>query len=136
MSFQAVGSGLSIVACSTCRLSPEQRGEGDGRGGGALFGQLLTAVRDSDPRYAGIDVQAMPCLFACGEPVAVHLRAAGKFSYVLGRFAPDEESARAILDYALLYADSDMGSVRYADWPQGVKGHFLTRSPPEGHILP
>jgi hypothetical protein len=25
--------------------------------------------------------------------------------------------------------------VPYKQWPQGVKGHFLTRTPPEGYVV-
>lgn len=94
----------------------------------------LHAAKAADARYEGIAVQEMPCLFACAEFCTVHLRAPGKVSYVLGRFAPDEEAARAILDYAVHYAASQDGRVAYRDWPEGVKGHFITRSPPEGFV--
>src|SRR3546814_7358158 len=66
----------------------------------------------------------MPCLFACDRHCAVHVRGPGKVGYVLGDFTPDEEAARAILDYAARHAESEEGVVRYADRPRGVKGHF------------
>jgi len=46
----------------------------------------------------------------------------------------DRESARAILTYATRHAASEEGVVRYADWPEGVKGHFIVRTPPEGYL--
>jgi predicted metal-binding protein len=130
---KAVESGTAVVVCSTCRFSAQGR---DDRGvrGGARLGQALRALAAADARYARIAIQDMPCLFACGDHCTVHLRAPGKISYVLGRFVPDEEAARAILDYAVCYAGSDHGRVPYADWPDGVKGHFITRSPPEGYV--
>jgi predicted metal-binding protein len=76
----------------------------------------------------------MPCLFACADHCTIHLRAPGKVSYVMGRFTPDADAARAILDYAVQYADSEHGRVPFKQWPEGVKGHFITRSPPEGYI--
>ena len=54
---------------------------------------------------------------------------------VEARFAADEEAARAILDYALLYAGSEEGQVPYRAWPEGVKGHFITRTPPAGFVV-
>ena len=48
---------------------------------------------------------------------------------------PEADAARAILDYAAHYAASDTGQVAYRDWPAGVKGHFLTRTPPEGFVV-
>ena len=129
-----VEPGASVVVCSTCRLSAEQREDGAGRRGGALLVQAMQKIRDGDPAYAGIAVQDMPCLFACQRHCTVHVRGTGKVGYVLGDFAPDEDAARAILDYAVRHAESDEGVVRYADWPQGVKGHFIVRTPPEGFI--
>ncbi|WP_257557298.1 DUF1636 domain-containing protein [Sphingobium sp. CFD-2] len=131
---RAVGPGASVVVCSTCRLSGEQREDAAGRRGGALLAEALHRVRDGDPAYASVAVQDMPCLFACQRHCTVHVRGTGKIGYVLGDFTPDEEAARAILDYALRHAQSDEGVVRYADWPQGVKGHFIVRTPPEGFV--
>lgn len=130
----AVDKGAAVVACSTCRFSAEAREDEAGMRGGTRLAAALHTVKASDPRYAGVAVQEMPCLFACSESCTVHLRAPGKVSYVLGRFVPDEEAARAILDYAIHYAASEHGRVPFGDWPQGVKGHFITRSPPEGFV--
>ncbi|EPR15278.1 metal-binding protein [Sphingobium indicum IP26] len=131
---RAVGPGASVVVCSTCRLSAEQRADAAGRRGGALLVEALHRVRDGDPAYAAVAVQDMPCLFACDRHCAVHVRGTGKVGYVLGDFTPDEEAARAILDYAARHAESEEGVVRYADWPQGVKGHFIVRTPPDGFV--
>lgn len=129
-----VDPGPAIVACNTCRLDKDRRDDEQGRRGGALLGAALHAAKAADARYAAIAIQDMPCLFACGDHCTIHLRASGKISYVLGRFAPDMDAARAILDYALHYANSPDGRVPYAQWPEGVKGHFITRSPPEGYV--
>jgi predicted metal-binding protein len=129
-----VEDGPAVVACNTCRYSREGRENEEGMRGGARLIAALHAVRASDQRYAGIAVQEMPCLFACADFCTVHLRAPDKVGYVLGRFTPDEDAARAILDYAVHYADSAHGRVPFADWPQGVKGHFITRTPPPGFV--
>ena len=129
-----VEDGPAVVACNTCRFSRDARDDGEGFRGGARLVEALHAVRASDSRYDGVAVQEMPCLFACSEFCTVHLRAPGKVGYVLGRFTPDEDAARAILDYAVHYAASDHGRVPFADWPQGVRGHFITRTPPPGFV--
>ena len=129
-----VESGAAVVACTTCRLTREAREDGDGSRGGARLAEALHRVRASDDRYRDVAVQEMPCLFACTEFCTVHIRAPGKISYVLGRFTPDDEAARAILDYAVHYAESEHGRVPFKQWPQGVKGHFITRSPPDGFV--
>lgn len=129
-----VPPGPAVVACSTCRHSAAAREDAAGMRGGARLAEALRAVKASDRRYEAVAVQEMPCLFACGDFCTVHLRAPGKLSYVMGRFAPDAQAARAILDYAVRYAESPHGRVPYADWPDGVKGHFITRSPPAGYV--
>lgn len=131
---RAVPSQASVVVCSTCRVSAEQREDGEGRRGGALLADALRQAQADDPAYGAIAVEEMPCLFACQRHCTIHVRGPGKVGYVLGDFAPDEAAARAILDYAVRHAASEEGVVRYADWPAGVKGHFIVRTPPEGFV--
>lgn len=129
-----VADGPAVVACNTCRASTGMREDADGLRGGARLVAALRSVRASDARYAGIAVQEMPCQFACSDHCTVHIRAPGKVGYVLGRFTPDEEAARAILDYAVHHAASEEGRVPFREWPQGVKGHFIVRVPPPGFV--
>ncbi|PVX30323.1 DUF1636 domain-containing protein [Sphingomonas pokkalii] len=129
-----VEDGPAIVACNTCRHSVALREDAEGVRGGARLVEALRAVQAKDARYAGVAVQEMPCLFACNEHCTVHLRAPGKVGYVLGRFTPDADAAQAILDYAVHYAASEHGRVPFKEWPQGVKGHFLVRTPPPGFV--
>jgi predicted metal-binding protein len=129
-----VDDGPAIVACNTCRHSTDAREDAAGKRGGAQMVAALRSVQESDARYAGVAVQEMPCLFACTDFCTIHLRAPGKVSYVLGRFTPDEDAATAILDYAVHYAASEHGRVPFKQWPQGVKGHFITRTPPPGYV--
>lgn len=131
---RAVEPGAAVVVCSTCRLSAETREDEGGRRGGALLAEALHGVQADEPDLAGVTVQEMPCLFACQRHCVVHVRAPGKVGYVLGDFAPDREAAHAILTYAARHAASEEGVVRYAEWPQGVKGHFIVRTPPEGYV--
>lgn len=129
-----VDDGPAVVACNTCRHSTEARDDDSGVRGGARLVAALEAEQTGDERYAGIAIQQMPCLFACTDFCTVHLRAPGKVGYVMGRFAPDAEAARAILEYAVEYAASEHGRVPFKQWPQGVKGHFITRTPPAGFV--
>lgn len=129
-----VADGPAVVACNTCRHSADAREDAEGVRGGQRLAAALRSVQASDGRYAGVAVQEMPCLFACEQFCTVHLRAPDKVGYVLGRFTPEEDSARAIMDYAVEYAASDHGRVPFAKWPQGVKGHFITRTPPPGFV--
>lgn len=129
-----VADGPAVVVCSTCRHSADAREDANGVRGGARLADALRKVQASDDRYDPIAIEEMPCLFACSDFCAVHLRAPERIGYVLGRFAPDEAAARAILDFAVRHAESDAGRVPYGEWPEGVKGHFLVRVPPPGFV--
>lgn len=129
-----VAPGPSVVVCNTCKLSADTREDNQGRRGGALLEAAMREVQAADPKLQGVAVQAMPCLFACTRSCTVHIRAPGKVGYVLGDFVPGEEAARAILEYAAAHAASEEGRVPFREWPQGVKGHFITRTPPEGFV--
>lgn len=131
---RAVEPGPAVVVCSTCRVSADKREDDGGRRGGALLARAMRGAQAADPALAGVAVQDMPCLFACRRHCAVHIRAPGRIGYVLGDFAPDDAAARAILQYAVRHAASAEGLVAYAEWPEGVKGHFITRTPPEGFV--
>ena len=130
-----VADGAAVVACTTCRHSADHREGPDGLRGGDQLVAALRRVQQADSAFAGVAVQEMPCLFACAEFCTIHLRAPGKVGYVLGRFEPSEDAARAILEYAPRYAESEMGQVPFRDWPAGVKGHFITRTPPAGFVV-
>lgn len=122
--------GPAVVVCNTCRVSAEARETPDGVRGGALLAATLREIAGG----TGVAIQEMPCLFNCDQHCSIHLRAAGKIGYVLGRFEPTAEAARAILDYAVAYATSEEGVVPYRQWPEGVKGHFIVRVPPAGKL--
>jgi predicted metal-binding protein len=66
----------------------------------------------------------------CDHSCNIAIQAAGKLAYTLGRFEPTLEAAEGIVAYAQGHAASDTGQVPYRDWPQAVKGHFITRHPP------
>ena len=129
-----VDPGPAVVVCNSCRHSRDAQVDAGGVRGGARLVEALRAAKAAEPRYAGIAVQEMACLFACQDFCTVHLRAPDKIGYVLGRFRGDADTARAILEYAVHYAASDDGRVAYSLWPDGVKGHFITRIPPPGWI--
>jgi len=118
-----------IVVCSTCKFAEDQRDDPTGvTGGQRLFDAIRAAAQG--PRFAALKVSQVECLWSCSQHCNIHLRAPGKCSYVAGRFAPDGREAGAILEFALAYAASVDGEVPYRLWPDGVKGHFITRSPP------
>ena len=127
--------GPSLVVCSTCRFSAEEREDTNGQRGGAMLADALRAGMEGDERLADLTIEEMPCLFNCSQYCSIHLRAPAKIGYVLGRFEPTAEAAQAILDYAAAYLESAEGVVPFRSWPAGVKGHFIVRTPPPGLIV-
>jgi len=126
-------NGTSLVVCSTCKFKSDEPNLSSGeRGGSALAGHIQQVLKTSDE--SRISVEPMACLFACSQHCTVHLRAAGKIGYVMGSFEPTQEAAEALVEFAKHYDDSPEGVVPYKFWPEGVKGHFLVRVPPQGMI--
>jgi predicted metal-binding protein len=124
----------NLIVCSTCRFSKDAREDASGRRGGALFAEALAAALVEHRCRHRVELQEMPCLFACASHCTAYIRAERRLGYVLGRFVPSREHAVALLDYISQYLDSIDGVVPYANWPDGVKGHFLVRVPPPGFI--
>ncbi len=115
-----------ITVCETCGFSEEEKTRG-GATGGETFAALVEAAAAETP---GVAVRRHACLMGCGHPVNAAISAEGKLAYVLGRFEPTEENARALVDYAAKHAESESGTVPYRAWPAGVKGKFVSRVPP------
>lgn len=118
-----------LTICSTCRHSPEISHGTEGVSGGR---RLLDAVRSevaARGEGGSLRIEEVACLWACKDHCTVHLRAPDKPGYLMGRFKPDDASARSILDYAAAYIASADGAVPFRQWPEGVKGHFIARLP-------
>jgi predicted metal-binding protein len=127
-------SAASLVVCSTCRHSKDVRTDAGGQHGGTVFAQALEDALATHPCRDQIEIQSMPCLFACSSHCTVYIRSARRLGYMLGRFTPSHSDALALLDYLAEYLKTADGVVPYACWPGGVKGHFLVRVPPDGFV--
>ncbi|MCV6595936.1 MAG: DUF1636 domain-containing protein [Mangrovicoccus sp.] len=109
-----------ITICETCKtgeIGPE------GAPGAQLASQIEKAAQGR------VKTRRHNCLMGCKTACNVTIQAAGKIGYTLGKFAPSPEDAAAIVDYAEMHQASDTGQVPFRQWPQGVKGHFITRHP-------
>lgn len=118
-----------IVACETCGKNAEPGASGRPRGE-RLLAELRAALAVVGD--IGVDVSSVRCLWACSRSCAVHVRSASRVGYVLADLEPTELSARALLDYAALYEQSEDGAVPFKQWPAPLKGHFLCRIPKAG----
>jgi predicted metal-binding protein len=117
----------TLYVCETCRYDKETRMH-DGREGGAIL--LAHIQKQAAQQASNLTIKSTRCLMACTQHCTVHLRAPGKINYVIGNFEPTAESATTLLDYAAKYQLSETGQVPYNTWPQGIKGHFIARTPP------
>ena len=114
-----------ITICDTCK-----REDWAERGQPQTDGETLAALVEGVAAGTEVRTRRTSCLMGCTHGCNVAVQAQGKLSYTLGRFTPDSASAEAIVDYARLHAESSTGQVPFRQWPQGVKGHFVTRHPP------
>lgn len=122
----------TIFVCDTCRFSVEEKLDGDKTGG-----EILCAyVEHKAAANPNLTVKRQSCLMGCVRHCNIAITADDKLSYVLGEFQPDAEAAQAIVDYAILHAESETGQVPFRQWPQGVKGHFVARIPNPGDEAP
>ncbi|WP_460272662.1 DUF1636 family protein [Celeribacter sp. ULVN23_4] len=114
-----------ITLCEGCKRS-DWAERGDPQTDGA---HLADAVeRRAAP--AGIHTRRVSCTMGCERACNVVIQAPGKIGYSLGKFDGTEADAEAIVAYARLHASSSSGQVPFRDWPQGVKGHFISRQLP------
>ena len=112
-----------ITVCDTCKR-PETLVVGpDGTDGEKLAALVERAAAGR------VKVRRFSCLMGCAQACNVTIQAPGKIGYTLSAFAPTEDSAGAIADYAEQHQASSTGQVPYRDWPEGVKGHFASRHP-------
>lgn len=115
-----------ITICDTCK-TPDWDETTDSRPHGQNMADLIEAAAMG---REGVKTRRVSCLMGCSHGCNVAVQGAGKLAYTLGKFDPAPEAAEAIVEYAALHAQSTNGQVPYKQWPQGVKGHFITRHPP------
>lgn len=115
-----------ITICDTCKregwdpaLQPLTDGE-----------RLAALVEAAAAPESDLSTRRVSCTMGCERACNVVIQARGKIGYSLGRFEPTPEDAAAIVAWARLHAASETGQVPYRTWPEGVKGHFVSRHVP------
>jgi predicted metal-binding protein len=116
----------TIFVCDTCRWTVEEKTAPCGRTGGEILAGHVERLAGG---VAGVEVRRQSCLMGCERHCNTAIGAPGKLTYVLGQFAPGEEAAAAVVEYARLHRDSETGQVPFRRWPKAVKGHFMARIP-------
>lgn len=115
----------TITVCTTCR-TPENRETKEGDPQGESFLPLMQIAGTQH----GVEVRGTACLMGCEHGCNVAVQDDGKLTYVLGRFDGTAEDADAVAEFAAGHKVSETGQVPFKQWPQGVKGHFVSRIPP------
>jgi len=115
-----------ITICDTCKregweLTGMERTDGESLAG------LIEAAAAAHPE---LRTRRTSCLMGCTHGCNVAVQGKGKLNFTLGRFEAEPEAAAGIVAWAALHAASPSGQVPYREWPQAVKGHFVTRHPP------
>lgn len=93
-------------------------------------GERLAEFVEAACDNAAIKTRRISCLMGCDHACNVSIQARDKIAYTLGEFEPSKEAAEGIVAYATAHAQSDSGQVPFRQWPQAIKGHFITRHQP------
>ncbi len=117
-----------IHVCQTCRYSKTDKHDAQGRRGGQLLYEALLSLREQAPNSVP-EIRPSHCMMACDNHCNLFFSAPGKHGYIVGRFAPDQQSAQTVLEAFDVYTQSATGKFSYSDWPRGIKGHFIARIP-------
>ena len=119
----------SLVFCTTCRHSAAEPTGPDGVTGGERLARTMEALLSEQGRR-DVTVRRQACLWACTRHCNVWIVDSQRFSYLAGGFAPEPAAAEAILAWFDLHGESERGEVPFRAWPNGMRGHFITRLPP------
>jgi predicted metal-binding protein len=120
----------SLVFCTTCRYSSETQLGPEGLTGGEMLALAMEALVRAGGRQ-DVQIERQACLWSCTRHCNVLIRDSRRYSYLAGGFAPGREAAQAILSWFDLHGASPTGEVPFRTWPQGMRGHFIARLPPD-----
>jgi predicted metal-binding protein len=115
-----------ITMCDTCKREGWEAGDMAQTDGESL----ATLIEVAATGLKGVKTRRVSCLMGCKKACNVAIQGAGKLNYTLGEFEPTTEAASGIVAYAMAHAASETGQVPFREWPQEIKGHFITRHPP------
>ena len=115
----------TITICDTCKR-PDWEERGTEKRDGEAFAELIEQAAEG---VEGVQTRRHSCLMGCGKGCNLAIQQNGKLTYVMGGFEPLAEKAEAVVEYARLHNESETGQVPFKQWPQAVKGHFVSRLP-------
>jgi len=115
----------TITICDTCKREDWAERGAEQSDGEALAALIETAATGVD----GVRTRRHSCLMGCGKGCNLAIQSDGKLTYVMGGFEADDDQAVGVVEYARLHSESATGQVPFKQWPQAVKGHFVSRLP-------
>jgi predicted metal-binding protein len=121
-----------ITICDTCKRSgwdPAVSETTDGERFAALVEAEAAGVTN-------VRTRRVSCTMGCERACNIVVQGVGKLGYSLGNFEPSEAAAAAVVAWAGMHAESETGQVPYRQWPQDVKGHFVSRHVPIPDVPP
>ena len=113
---------VELLVCTRCRRGLDVPEDAE-RPGAQLFRQL------AETSIAGVTVTAVECLSNCSAGCTIALRGPGRWTYVYGRFDPDDHVETAV-EGAAKYAATADGLVPWRDRPQHFRKNCIARLPP------
>ena len=120
-----------LIICTTCRPAGHPREQ---QAPGERLLEAVQAAHAKDGGYAWSDVRprGMACMAVCSRACSVAFQSPGKHSYLFGDLAPDDDTARQLLDCAALHARTADGSLVREQRPERLRRGMLARLPPSG----
>ncbi|MBU2992582.1 DUF1636 domain-containing protein [Octadecabacter sp. 1_MG-2023] len=115
-----------ITICDTCKRSGWEETGMEKTDGEALAEMVEAAAEGA----SDVRTRRVSCTMGCDRACNITVQSSSKINYSLGTFEATAEDAEAIVEYAAKHAASETGQVPYREWPQGVKGHFVSRHQP------
>ena len=115
-----------ITICDTCKRTGWEETGMQKTDGEALAEMIEVAAAGAD----GVQTRRVSCTMGCDRACNITVQASDKINYSLGTFEATTDDAVAIVEYATKHAASENGQVPYREWPQGVKGHVVSRHQP------
>ncbi|WP_108815582.1 DUF1636 family protein [Loktanella sp. Alg231-35] len=115
-----------ITICDTCKREGWETGDMAQTDGERMADMIEAAATG----LSEVKTRRVSCLMGCKKACNIAIQADGKLNYTLGEFEPGTDAASGVVAYAIAHAQSETGRVPYRDWPEAIKGHFVTRHPP------
>jgi predicted metal-binding protein len=116
----------TLFVCQSCHSNPD-RPKDQPTDGTLLLNQLKTSA--SNPLQSEhLNIQAVGCLWTCGQPCSAAFSAPDKPTYLFTNLLPDT-AATALLQFSQLYCDSNTGDIPWKQFPEALQSASIAKIP-------